>query len=222
LDPVYLAKWTAFVQAFGARYANNPTVTGVKIAGVNSNDEETVLPYSVNAPISAGGANCTSYNDVANWRAAGYTRTRVESAWQQSAAAFKSAFPNQVLVATQQMGGFPPIDNNGNIFTPSKYSAGQDSQVSLDIIADGYAAYGTQFALQNDGLMSSSGVWSTETSYANEMTTGYQTFSALGSGLPAALKLAAGAHTEYLELYLSDLNTLSLQSAITTTHASLW
>ena len=221
-DPIYLQKWTAFVQAFGARYANDPKVTGVKISGVNSNDEETALPYSVNAPISSGGASCTSYNDVANWQAAGYTRTLIESAWQQSAAAFKSAFPNQVLVATLQMGGFPPIDNNGNIFTPGKYSAGQDSQVSLDITAYGYSVYGAQFALQNDGLMSSGGAWSTETSYANEITTGYQTFSALGSGLPAALKLATGAHAEYFELYLSDLNTSSLQSAIATTHASLW
>ena len=127
-----------------------------------------------------------------------------------------------MLVATLQMGGFPRIDYNGAIFTPGKYSAGQDSQASQDIIADGYAAYGSQFALQNDGLMSSGGAWSTETSYANEITTGYQTISALGSGLPSATQTAVGAHVEYLELYLADLTNSSLQSAITTTHASLW
>ena len=46
-------------------------------------------------------------------------------------------------------------------------------------MADGYAAYGNQFAVQNDGLLSTS-IWSTEVSYAYELTTGYQTVSAFG------------------------------------------
>ena len=220
-DPIFQQKWNAFVQAFGARYANNPTVVGVKISGLNSYNEETSLPYGVNQAISNGSTNCTGYNDVANWQAIGYTRTLVESAWLQIAASFKSAFPNNKLVATMDMGGFPPIDSNGVIFTPSKYSGGQDQQATLDIIADGYATYGNQFALQNDGLMSSGNAWPTETSYALEITTGYQTISALGSGLPSGMNIAAGAHSEYLELYLSDLNTPTLQSAIATTRSLL-
>ena len=222
-DPTFLQKWGSFVQAFGARYANNPTVTGVKISGLNSYDEETSLPYSVNAPISYNGTNCASYNDVANWQAIGYTRTLLESSWNQIAADFKSAFPSKTLVATLDMGGFPPIDNNGVIYTPGPRSnpPNQDSTAPLDIMAQGYAAYGTQFAVQNDGLLSWS-IWSAEVGYANEVTTGYQTVSAMGSTLPSAMNLATGGHAEYLELYLSDLNNSSLQTAIGQTRTQLW
>ncbi|HLW70774.1 MAG TPA: beta-galactosidase [Candidatus Binataceae bacterium] len=220
-DPVFIEKWTAFVEALGARYSANATVTGVKISGLNSVDEETSVPFGVNQAIHNGKTSCTGYNDVANWQAAGYTRLQVEAAWRQIAAAFQSAFPTKTLVATMDMGGFPPIDDNGLVFTPGKYDAGQDSQATLDIIADGVAAYGAQFALQNDGLVGYGQAWPTETSYANQITTGYQTVAALGGGLPAAMNLAANAGTHYLELYPSDLDNSSLQSAIAKSRVAL-
>lgn len=212
-DTVFLQKWTAFVQAFGARYNSNPTVTGVKISGINSVDEETSLPYNVNQQIT-GKTSCTTYDDVTDWQAAGYTRTLVESSWLQIAAAYQSAFPLKTLVATMDQGGFPPIDSNGVIFTPAKAPWNQDAQATLDIIADGVADYPTQFALQNDGLLTWGPVWKTEVSYANQITTGYQTISALGLNLPLALNLASGANAGYLELYYADLNNSLLQAAI--------
>jgi hypothetical protein len=98
---------------------------------------------------------------------------------------------------------------------------GQDSQVSTDLIAAAVADYGAQFALQNDGLTSYWAPWSTEVSYANQITTGYQTAAALGAGLPMALNSATGAGAEYLELYAKDLNDPSLQSAIATASSEL-
>ncbi|MGH7841985.1 MAG: hypothetical protein ACREQT_10750 [Candidatus Binataceae bacterium] len=216
-DTVYTAKWTAFVQAFGAHYDTNATVAAVKILGVNSDDEETRLPYNDSATIKNGTTSCVSYDDVADWQAIGYTRLVVESAWEQIAAAYQSAFPDKALVAVLNVGGFPPIDDNGNIFT-GKY--GQDSQTSTDLIAYGVANYGSQFALQNDGLGGTT-IWSTEESYANQMTTGYQTVSALGRSLGAAMSLAVKGGAEYLELYDGDLDNSSLQSTIATYRSEL-
>jgi len=217
-DAVYLAKWSAFVKAMGARYDSNPTVVGVKLLGVNSDDEETRLPYSVNARISNGKTSCVSYDDVTDWQAIGYTRLVVESAWEQIAAVYQVAFPDKALIAVLNVGGFPPIDDYGNIFVGSY---GQDSQVSTDVIAAAVADYGVQFALQNDGLLSYGAPWATEVSYANQITTGYQTVAALGARLPAALNSATGVGAEYLELYTSDLTDASLQSAIAAARSAL-
>jgi hypothetical protein len=216
---VFLAKWNALVQAMGARYNSNPTVVGVKISGVNSKDEETMLPYSVNESISKG--KCTGYDDVADWQAIGYTRLQLESAWEQIAANYKASFPSKALIATLDIGGFPPIDDNGAIFVAGQPAIGEDMQATLDIIAYGAAHYGLQFGLQFDGLISWGSGWSTEASYADQIITGYQTVGILGSKLPAALNIATGAKSDYLELYATDLSNSSLQGAITTAHAGL-
>ena len=39
-DPIYLSKWTALIRAMGAHYDGNPAIAAVKIAGINSEDEE--------------------------------------------------------------------------------------------------------------------------------------------------------------------------------------
>jgi len=218
-NAVYLEKWNAFVQAMGARYNSSPTVVGVKISGVNSKDEETTLPYSVNEKISNG--KCTGYDDVTDWQAIGYTRLQVESAWEQIAATYKASFPSKALISTLDIGGFPPIDDNGAIFVGLQPAIGQDQQVTLEIIAYGAANYGLQFGLQFDGLISSGSGWPTEASYADQIITGYQTVAALGSRLPTALNIATGAKTDYLELYASDLSNSSLQGAIATARSEL-
>ncbi|HLW70488.1 MAG TPA: hypothetical protein VKS22_07680 [Candidatus Binataceae bacterium] len=220
-DPVFLAKWNAFIQAMGARYNSNPTVVGVKISGVNSKDEETMLPYGVNESISSGKTKCTGYDDVTDWQAIGYTRLQVESAWRQIAANYAVSFPSKALVATMDVGGFPPIDDNGTIFVGLQPAVGQDQQATLDIIAMGVTDYGQRFGLQFDGLISWGSGWSTENSYAGQIITGYQTASAMGSKLPSALTIATGAKTDYLELYSSDLTSSSLQSAIATARGQL-
>ena len=213
-DPIYIAKWTAFIAAFGARYDSSPTVAAVKIMGVNSVDEETTLPYSVFATIPDGTGSCVSDDDVTDWQAVGYTRTLVESAWEQFAAAYQAAFPNKPLISAMQIGGFPPLDQNGNIITNA--TDGQDTQATLDIVASAVATQGNQFVLDNDGLLDGF-IWPTETSYSNQIQTGYQTISALGNLLPGAMKLALAANVHYLELYPSDVLTPSLSANIADT-----
>ncbi len=150
-DPVFQAKFAALIQAFGARYSSNPAVAGVKISGISTESEETSLPLSVNRPLTNGQTGCTSNNDVANWQAIGYTRTRAVNAWEQLAQMFQQAFPNQPLMGVFQPGGFPPIDGNGNLI--NGYN-GADTIAAQTIIPYEVANMGAQFILQNDALTS--------------------------------------------------------------------
>ena len=86
--------WGAFGGLLSAPcYDSNPTVSHVKLTGVNAPSQETSLPGTVNEIINNG--QCTGYDDVQNWINLGYTRTLVEGAWQQFAADFSTAFPHK-------------------------------------------------------------------------------------------------------------------------------
>lgn len=198
-DPVFQAKWAALVNAFGAHYNSNPAVASIKLTGINSETAETKLPLSNQWTIRSGATSCKSYNDVANWQAAGYTRTRVEDAWTEIAADFHTAFPDKPLEA-MLVTGFPPIDDFGNLIREQW----QDTRVSSDLIGLGISALGAQFVAQNNGL-SATWIWPTEGIYTSDIATGYQMTNTLGSGLGSAANLALGARTTYLELYAPDI-----------------
>jgi len=216
-DPVYQAKYGALIEAFGARYNSNPTVVGVKISGVNTDSEETHLPLQVNVPLSNGTTGCTSNNDVANWQAIGYTRTLAINAWEYFGQVFAQAFPSQPLIGVFQPGGFPPIDNNGNLITGYN---GADTIATETIVPYEVSTLASQFLLQNDAL-SKSWNWQLQASYAGQIDTGYQTINALGSTLPTALNNAIGAGGDFLELYEGDITNPSLQSTLTSVHNTL-
>ena len=71
-----IARFAAKHTALGARYGAHPLLTHVKITGVNSTTDETMLPKTS--------------TDVTNWQAIGYTRLKVKNAWQTIA---DTAFP---------------------------------------------------------------------------------------------------------------------------------
>ena len=134
-DPIFQARWTAFIRAFGQRYDSNPTVTQVKLTGINYETEEHSLPHSVKASINGG--KCKSYNDVANWQSIGYTRVKVMDAWGQIANAYHDFFPHKPFAAQLVPGGFPPIDSNGAIIARQSV----DYQVTTDILNAGMTEY---------------------------------------------------------------------------------
>lgn len=129
-DVTFLARWGVFVGKFGARYDANQTVVAVKLTGFNSATPELFLPYSENQPINVSGHKCSSYNDVANWQAAGYTRTLAESAWNTIAADFAAAFPNTPFEAMMLPGSFHPIDQNGEILPKARRRSGGNRGLS--------------------------------------------------------------------------------------------
>ncbi len=216
-DPVFLAKWSALVQAFGAHYSSNPAVVAVKITGVSTESEESNLPLYVNRPLTNGQTGCTSNNDVANWLAIGYTRTRAVNAWEQIAQMFQQAFPGMLMMDSMQPGGFPPIDNNGNLITGFN---GADTIASQSIVNYAVSTFGTQYALQNDALTSTWN-WSYQAGFASQIETGYQTLAALGSSLSPALINVVNLGADYVELYEGDINNPALQTTLTSAHNAL-
>jgi hypothetical protein len=215
-DAVYLAKWQTLVEAAGARYDSNSTVASVKITGLNSKTQEIFLPRSVNKTITSGSTSCVSYDDLADWQAVGYTSLKAEAAWQSVIQIFVAAFPQKKLEAMLVPGGFPAIDDNGNRF---KSGNNQNDEVTIDIVTRGVSAYPSQFTFQNDGW--SKWIWKTEASYANQVTTGYQENTALGSQTSAAITAALNAGATYLEFYESDVLSPTAQTALGSAHAVL-
>jgi hypothetical protein len=215
-DPVFQAKWATFVAALGARYDSNPNVVAVKISGVNS--LEITLPQSVNQPINLNGSSCTTYNDIANWQAAGYTRTLEEGAWNAITADFINAFPNTAVEAMMNPASFVPIDQNGNVLSPP---ANGDKQGNIDVINGAIANYGQQFVLANDGL-SPNWIWQLELGYNNQINTGYQMVSSpMGSQLAGAVSLGLSGNPVYFEISDPDVDNSSLSGTIATAAASL-
>jgi PKD repeat protein len=232
-DPVFLTQWTNLIQQLGARYASNPALTQVKITGINYGTAETLLPISQGGTASNGTTTWNLTNDVANWQAAGYTRLKVESAWQTMADAWAKAFPNQQLAAILAPNNLPPIDSNGNIFSNLQ---GADNQLVTDLINLGMARYGSQFVVQNNGL-SDTWIYSSITGVANQVTTGYQMLwfvtgdssyrmnggqaIAPATALQNAVNQALANHARYLELYPADITNPALQNVLASTHAGL-
>lgn len=216
-DAIYQAKLDAFVAAAGAHFGNNPAIASVKITGLTSKTQENFLPATVKEAITNGKTSCTGYDDVANWQTAGYTPLKVEAAWQTMLDMFARAFPQTKLEAMLIRGGFPPIDDNGNRYTPD-YRV--DSPVTDDFASTGASDYPAQFALQNDGLTTAP-VWTTEAAYAAHILTGYQEGTALGTKTPTAISLALAAGASYLEFYEADALLPAAQTALNNAHQIL-
>jgi len=214
-DPVFQRKWGDFVGALGARYDSSPFVSFVKLTGINSKTQETILPRSIYENINNG--QCTGYNDVANWQAVGYSRTKVENAFHEVAAYFDAAFPHKEFGSMLTPGGLPPIDQNGAIIPGVTY----DFQGVMDLLNYGIHTYGRgTFIAQNNGW-SNTWIWSTIVGASAFIDTGYQENHALGDGFPAAADTAVNDGAKFLEVYERDLTDPSLQIAITAAHAGL-
>jgi hypothetical protein len=232
-DPVFLTQWTNFIAQLGNRYTANPTLTQVKITGINYASAETGLPNSTGVKITSGKQTWTTTNDVADWVATGYTRTKVENAWKTIADAWSQAFPNQQIAAIFTPNHFPPIDNNGKSFVNPQ---GADTQILADLINLGITRYSTQFVMQNNAL-SDYWIMSQTSSLADQVTTGYQmlwwvtgdTTHRMNNGgsigitteLQNAVNAALAAHARFLEIYAVDITNPALQGVLASTHTGL-
>ena len=236
-DSVHRQKWTAFVSALGQRYDGNPTISWVHVTGVNSNTEEMFLPTAqggaINVTLKGVPYSCTANNDVQNWLKAGYTRTLAESAWISTDEAFVAAFPHHLLGPMTVPGGFPPIDQNGNLI--SKQTV--DWQVLSDMLTNEHETWGSRFFAQNNGL-SAFWFWQLPAALAGKVTVSYQMLATatndpscrMNNGVspcdPATVLgkaidngIANGAR--YLEIYVGDVDNPNLQALMESTQKRL-
>ncbi|HLW70389.1 MAG TPA: hypothetical protein VKS22_07185 [Candidatus Binataceae bacterium] len=186
-DTTYLAKWQAFIGALGAKYADDPLIDHVVATGINSKTQETFLPSNPQ-PHPINGGQAYSYNDKANWLAAGYTPSLMEATYKTVLATWAGAFPKTNFAGMFVRWGFPlnPPD------------------LSLSLIADAAAAYPSQFIAMNNGL-SANWVWPEIAGLAGKCAIAFQTRSPLGDHLHEALNAAKAAGAAFVEVYPPDV-----------------
>ena len=80
-DPVYLAKWTNFIDNLGKRYRVNPNLYAVAIAGPTVTSVEFHLR-----------------GKESDWESFGYTPAKLLDAWKQCIDAYARAFPDKAIV----------------------------------------------------------------------------------------------------------------------------
>jgi hypothetical protein len=232
-DPVFLAKWRGFIRALGKRYDSEPTVPLVKITGLNSFSEEALLPHFREKLIAHGPYQCTSDDDVANWKMRGYTRAKVKLAWKSIVEAFAVTFPHKNLAAMIVPRGLPPIDNEGNLISDSD----GDPRAAEELVAEGAEQCSGRFIVQNNGL---SAFWNLapHIAIAHRASLGFQMLGEvtrdptcrMNRGMrpcdpPQVLRsavervLAAGAR--FLEIYAVDIVNPELEEALAYAHRSL-
>src|SRR5205823_5548688 len=83
-DPIFLAKKIALIRAAGAHFAGQPNVEIVACTFANSTTGDWGIP--------------DTRQDIANWRAAGYTTDLMVNAGEMIIDATMAAFPNQNVI----------------------------------------------------------------------------------------------------------------------------
>jgi len=231
-DSVYLSKWTDFIKAFGARYDSNLTISHIEASGISYNTPETDLP-STDVPESINNGQCMSKNYVSEWQAVGYTRTKIENAWNQIADAWNSAFPDKPWGPLLVPGGFPRLDENGNII---QWSA-KDYQITKYILDNGVKNYGARFVGQTNGL-SDFYVFPDLSPVSKQISTGYQTLWFATNDpvckmnnnispcdaekvLKKTVKDGINADAKFIEIYDVDILNPSLSKIISRAHLKL-
>ena len=166
-DPVFLAKWTSFINAFGAHYANNPNVVTVKLTGIDITTDETVAPQDTGevqtkGDKGRGAETCQTNNDVSEWISDGYTGQKVLTAWKTIASAYATAFPRQYLGIMTSVHSFPPINFTSSTMDPS------GAELSIDyFLPAGKQILGNHFVVGQNGAKPDKldpGIWNFATS----------------------------------------------------------
>jgi hypothetical protein len=136
-DPAYIAGREAFIQAAGARYLGNPTVTAVNCSFANWYTNDWDVPHYVGKFKQPGGG--TIYlNQVQQWLTAGYSTSVMESVGQQIIDTTAAAFPGRDLKMA--------------IGTTSSKLDGTSTQLAADILAYAYGKYPNAFYAQVNKL----------------------------------------------------------------------
>jgi hypothetical protein len=224
-DPVFLAKWTAFIKAMGAHYATKP-IGSVHLTGLNDQSQETTLPSHMGEVVNG----CTSNDDVQEWESLGYSGARIKAAWTQIVDTFAAAFPHSKIIPMVLPNSFPPIDDAGHL-NPA-WTNLQNTLVEI-----GVARHSSQFGVQNNAL-SDYFIMPLIQSLASSMTTGFQMLWWVTNDTSCRLNgliTPCDPHTElqqavatglnggaaYLEIYQTDIVNPALADVIVLAHTQL-
>ena len=234
-DPIYLSKWEGFVRELGRRYNRDPTLAIIKITGINSEAAELILPR-FGGPgrfTGWGRIGCPGSDDVANWQRAGYTRAKIERAWENIADVFAHSFPDKQLDFMVVPRGLPSIDSLGNVIP----HANGDAIAVQDLMSWGIKRFGKRFILQNNGLSAFSDM-DELAALSTRTTVGHQMLWSVtadphcrmnnrvapcnpGEVLEKAINRGINGNASFLEIYTKDIANPDLENQIKSAHLAL-
>ena len=208
-DPIFLAKKIALIQAAGAHFAGHSNIEVVACSFANATTGDWNIP---NAP-----------EDIANWRAAGYTTELMVNAGEMIIDATMAAFPNQNVALSIGRGA-------GDLDPTQDYLA----EAAVDYATTTYGRFVTEknqlAANAADPAADPSSLWNWQVLFdqcpnvAAQMlwfVSGDATYR-MNGGIPGNERdillnaIIIGTHygTQYQEIYEKDLKNPALSSVI--------
>jgi len=200
-DPVFQSNWSTMISALGQRYAFNPVVNYVTMAGIGRDFESSVTETA---------------SDTANFNTLGGQTLWVPAA-VKIAKFFTTSFPNTHIVCA--MGS--PIPDPGN--------TGTGHTMMDTVVNDMLAACPHQFGVACDSLTGvtpaqTPAVTYIEAQYKNT-SCGFQMFlpspKVTGSTLAQGLALGVEFKAHYVEVYSYDCALSTQQSALVSANTGL-
>lgn len=215
-DRIYLDAWKRLIELAGKRYNRNDILSHVKVGGLSGKDAELSLPRAKARTLTQGRITCQSTNELAAWLAAGYSRAKLEQAWQELITTYAAAFSSHRLGIVLGTSGFPPIDSLGRLMPGQEH----DSGLAARLLYLAGTHRGVRFSLQSSA--SSRGEPEPlAVSLGDRGELGMKPLDGSESATEATLRQSTFIGTRYVELSISALQNPRLRSAITQTHLLL-
>ena len=208
-DPIFLAKKIAFTQAAGAHFAAHTSIAVVACSFANATTGDWNMP---DAP-----------EDIANWRAAGYSTELMVNAGQIIIDATMAAFPNQNVVLSIG-GGLADLDPTSNYLAETAVNYATTtygrfiteknslSATTVDPAGDNSSLWNWQILFDQCPNVAAQMLWFVSGDHSYQMNGGTP-----GNEQDILLNaVTVGTHygTQYQEIYEKDLKDPAMSSVI--------
>lgn len=201
-DSTFQSRWTQFIAAMGARYANEDTISLVYATNSSRNGFEMQLPFSP--------------ADQINWQAAGYSDALYADSWKTAIDAFVAAFPNHpVSHEVHPVLGSDDVAND--VYQHARDTHGEAVGVLAAwwMVHNALDVYPGMFEILRDASLASH----SQVQVANSYTNTPDRFS--DEGYQGEIDLAIESGVRYMEVWNSDLLNASLTDLMIETSARL-
>lgn len=201
-DATFQSRWTQFIADFGARYANEDTISLVYVTNSSSNGFEMQLPRSP--------------TDTINWMNIGYTDALYADSWKVAMDAFAQALPNHALAHEVH----PVLGSDAvaiDVYNHARANHGERMGVLAAwwMVHNAIDVYPGMFEILQDASQQSH----SEVQVANSYTNTPERFS--DEGYQGEIDLAIDSGVRYMEVWNSDLLNTSLTPLMIETAARL-
>ena len=141
-DPVFLELKKKFIAAAGKRYAANANISGVMVSFANFITSDWNVPHDIDYT----GKKCgIPFNQIRDWKSAGYSTGRMFAAGKETIDAWAEAFPGKALK-------LPIHPTHKNLEDNEDGTPATASKLAEKIIKYGYETYPEQFYAQLNTL----------------------------------------------------------------------